>query len=337
MDKLVTVVVPIYNVEKYLDRCIQSIVDQTYKNIEIILVDDGSPDNCPAMCDNWAQKDVRIKVIHKKNEGLGMARNTGIENAAGEYIFFFDSDDYVDATVVEKCVCNAVNNNSDVVVFGNYIAHENGEIVQEKIQSPTLKFEDNAVRNDLLPYMFTYEMNFGVSAWGKMYSLNTIKHYDIKFKSEREIISEDAYFALELFSKVSIVTIVPEDLYYYCIRNNSLSRKYNKERQAQNDVFLKKSMEYVKQSELPDKILAHIQSRYHGFTLGTMMQIVKSELSKEEKKKELKKIYNNQLLRETLKNDVIKLDGRLPRVFWRVLKIRCYPLCSILLRCNAQN
>lgn len=99
---LVTIVLPIYNVEKYLNRCINSIVNQTYKNLEIILVDDGSPDKCPEMCDEWEKKDTRIKVIHKQNEGLGMARNTGIENATGDYICFFDSDDYLELTAIEK-------------------------------------------------------------------------------------------------------------------------------------------------------------------------------------------------------------------------------------------
>ena len=98
----VSIVVPVYNVEKYLDRCIESIVNQTYKNLEIILVDDGSTDSCPQMCDEWGLKDSRIKVVHKENAGLGMARNTGIDNALGEYIFFFGSDDYVDVTTVEK-------------------------------------------------------------------------------------------------------------------------------------------------------------------------------------------------------------------------------------------
>ena len=92
---LVTIVVPIYNVEKYLTRCVDSIINQTYQNLEIILVDDGSPDNCPRICDEYAKKDHRIKVIHKINAGLGMARNTGIENATGKYICFFDSDDYI--------------------------------------------------------------------------------------------------------------------------------------------------------------------------------------------------------------------------------------------------
>ena len=99
---LVSVVLPIYNVEKYLDRCIESVVGQTYKNLEIILVDDESPDGCPKKCEDWAKRDKRIKVIHKENAGLGYARNTGIENATGEYICFFDSDDYVEKDTIEK-------------------------------------------------------------------------------------------------------------------------------------------------------------------------------------------------------------------------------------------
>lgn len=92
---LISVIVPIYNVESYLNRCVESIVNQTYQNLEIILVDDGSPDNCPQICDDWARKDSRIKVIHKENGGLSDARNAGMNIATGEYISFIDSDDYV--------------------------------------------------------------------------------------------------------------------------------------------------------------------------------------------------------------------------------------------------
>ena len=96
MEGLVTVVIPIYNVEKYLDRCINSIVNQTYKNREIILVDDGSPDNCPKICDAWAKKDDRIVVIHKENGGVSSAHNKGLDVATGDYITFVDSDDFIE-------------------------------------------------------------------------------------------------------------------------------------------------------------------------------------------------------------------------------------------------
>ena len=100
--KKISIIVPIYNVEKYLPGCIDSILKQTYENMEIILVDDGSPDNCPAICDEYEKKDTRIRVIHQKNSGLSGARNTGIDNAQGEYLIFVDSDDTVEPTMVEE-------------------------------------------------------------------------------------------------------------------------------------------------------------------------------------------------------------------------------------------
>ena len=98
----VSIIVPIYNVEKYLHRCVDSIINQSHKDLEIILVDDESPDKCPEMCDEYAKQDSRVKVIHKKNGGLGYARNSGLEIATGEYVAFIDSDDYVEPDMVEK-------------------------------------------------------------------------------------------------------------------------------------------------------------------------------------------------------------------------------------------
>lgn len=132
---LVSVVLPIYNVEKYLDRCIESVVKQTYSNLEIILVDDGSPDGCPQKCEEWAKKDSRIKVIHKANAGLGYARNTGIENASGEYICFFDSDDYVAPGTIEKAYTTAKTDISDIVLFGHYAVDAYGKIIKTHIPS----------------------------------------------------------------------------------------------------------------------------------------------------------------------------------------------------------
>lgn len=127
-DYKVSVIIPVYKVEKYLDRCMESVVRQTYKNIEIILVDDGSPDNCPQMCDEWAKKDNRIKIIHKKNSGQADARNQGMKISTGEYICFVDSDDYIDRTEIEKCINNAVRNSSDVVIFSFNIDNGNNII-----------------------------------------------------------------------------------------------------------------------------------------------------------------------------------------------------------------
>ena len=120
MNDLVSVIIPVYKTEKYLDECVESIVKQTYKNLEIILVDDGSPDNSPAMCDAWAEKDSRIKVIHKPNGGAADSRNKGLEIATGKWILFMDSDDwYKTYDVIFRLVENAERENADIVCF-NY-------------------------------------------------------------------------------------------------------------------------------------------------------------------------------------------------------------------------
>lgn len=333
MKKLVSIVVPIYNVENYLDRCLNSIINQTYKNIEIILVDDGSYDDCPKICDRYALQDNRIKVIHKKNAGLGMARNTGIENANGDYIFFFDSDDYVDLSAVEKCVTNAVLNNSDVVMFGRYDDY-NGVIKHRSIKTEQFFFQGEEIQKKVLASLFTYDMGIGTSACMKMFNLQIIKENDFRFKSEKEIISEDSFFMLEFFRKVRTATIIPESLYYYFKRSESLTCSYKPNRQKKNDDFLKICLNYVKEVGLPSEISNHIQARYHGLTLGAMMQIIESDLSEKEKNNELNQIFHNDLLRDTLKNDVIQWDARVPQIFWYCLKLKLYFLCYILLYFN---
>lgn len=112
---LVSIIIPVYNVEKYLDRCVQSVFLQSYKNLEIILIDDGSPDSCPRLCDEYGNIDKRVRVLHKKNEGLGLARNSGLALATGKYVLFIDSDDYLSENMVEKLVCQAEFMNADIV------------------------------------------------------------------------------------------------------------------------------------------------------------------------------------------------------------------------------
>lgn len=334
MNLLVSVVLPIYNVEQYLEQCIKSVVNQTYKNLEIILVDDGSPDNCPKICDDWAQKDSRIKVVHKQNAGLGMARNTGIDNASGKYIFFFDSDDYVDTTIVEKCVISAQKHQSEVVVFGRYDVYENGEIKPCILKNDKSAYKHDEIVNTILPCVFTYELGFGVSAWGKMYDLDMLRKNNLRFVSEREIISEDAYFSLSLFSKTTVLSVVNENLYYYRKRQNSLSRTYKKDRQSKNDSFLNKCIKFIENENLPQHICNHIKARYHGMTLGTLMQIARCELTNKEKRTELYSIYHNKVLKQTLSKEVLTLDYKFPRLFWITLKLRLYPLCTLLLNFN---
>ena len=161
---LISVIVPIYKVEKYLNKCVQSILNQTYENLEIILVDDGSPDNCGKICDQLAQKDDRIVVIHKQNGGLSSARNAGIEIANGEYIGFVDSDDYVEKFMYELLLKSIKESNTMLSVCAIYYTFENGEKIVK------IKDEHDRVFDfkDAILEMNTYKL-FDMGAWSKLY------------------------------------------------------------------------------------------------------------------------------------------------------------------------
>jgi glycosyltransferase involved in cell wall biosynthesis len=244
-EKLVSVVVPVYNVEKYLDRCLESITGQTYKNLEIILVDDGSPDNCPQICEEWQEKDPRIKVIHKENAGLGMARKTGFEAVTGEFVFFFDSDDYVAEDLVERCIFTALKHKADTVAYGRSEVYPDGRIKSSQNIFKEQIYEADAVKNVFLPKLFNYGLGCGVSQWSKMFSVGIIKDNNINFSSERDVISEDSIFSLEYFSKACRVALIPDKLYFYRKNEASLTHKFDTDRGIKNNEFLRKSFEKI--------------------------------------------------------------------------------------------
>ena len=240
----VSIIVPIYNVEKYLHRCVDSIINQSYKDLEIILVDDESPDKCPEMCDEYAQQDSRIKVIHKKNGGLGYARNSGLEIATGEYVAFIDSDDYVELDMVEKLYNDCCKNNLDAIFADFYV---DGNTVLKK--SPTYdKFYNSPLLvEELRLDMIGTEPEYPscsknqYSVWRGLYSLRTIKENKIVFPSEREYISEDIIFNLDFLFHSKKVKTVSEKFYHYCFNDISLSHSYRKDR-WEKQVFLLKQI-----------------------------------------------------------------------------------------------
>lgn len=331
MENLVSIVIPIYNVEKYLDRCINSIVSQTYKNLEIILVDDGSSDNCPQMCDAWAEKDNRIKVIHKQNAGLGMARNSGMEIATGKYVLFVDSDDYIDVCSVQKSVFVASKNEPQIVMFGHNDFDDYGKIKPLKIKSDKLNFEGKDLLEDLLPGLFAYDRGLGVRTGNKMFLLDLLKSNNIFFKSEREIISEDAFFLLEVFKFVKKVSILPENLYYYYRNANSLTSTYKEDRPEKNKQFLLKCMEICDINNYPECVKIALKARYHLYMFSALKHIVSADIRYKYKKSKLKAIYEDKVLQSTLTDEVLCLEIERLQYFWRFLRNKKYNLCTIIL------
>lgn len=216
MGDLITVIVPIYDVEQYLNTCIESITQQAYENLEILLIDDGSPDNCPHMCDQWAKKDNRIKVIHKKNGGLSSARNAGLDVCTGDYISFVDSDDYLHKDMYSILMHDIKEKNVDVVKCAKYYDVE-GEVERDCILNTPKEY----TKEEILHNYFYYQEDFCGGCWDKLYKAELFRN--IRFPEG--INSEDYYMYVQLYTKINKLYFNNVPLYFYRIRENSICRK----------------------------------------------------------------------------------------------------------------
>lgn len=216
MDKLISVIVPIYNVEKYLTKCIESIINQTYKNLEIILVDDGSPDNCPTICDEYAKKDSRIKVIHKKNGGLSDARNAGLDIATGEYVMFIDSDDFIDIDMMKSMMNNMIDNNVDLVVCNIKYIYDNGEKVKYNQEDKILD-KHEAMKE------YIKDGIVQAIACNKLYKKKLIS--DLRYKVGK--INEDEFFTYKIVDRTDRIYYNSKPFYKYLQRNTSIMGTYS--------------------------------------------------------------------------------------------------------------
>ncbi len=213
---LVSIIVPVYKVEKYLDKCVHSIVSQTYKNLEIILVDDGSPDNCPAMCDEWAKKDERIKVIHKPNGGLSSARNAGLETMTGEFVCFIDSDDWIEPTYVENLLTSLNETNSDISCCGlNYIYDD---YYLNKALLPQKSFVLDNTKTIFNGYYNKKTRPFIDLVTNKLYK----SHIFNSLRFSTGYVYEDEIIILNILKNTNKLCIVKEALYNYYQRNDSI-------------------------------------------------------------------------------------------------------------------
>lgn len=277
-----SVVLPIYNVEKYLNRCLDSVINQTYENLEIILVDDGSPDNCPQICDEWAETDKRIKVVHKINAGLGEARNSGLDVATGDYICFFDSDDYIDKELFEELHNIIISEKPDLIEFGHHNVDRNGNVVKTFVpKTDSVKFEGEAVMSKFLPELICTDPKTGIasdllmSAWSCLYRRQLLVDCDFHFVSERKYISEDVYSLMELMPSVQKVRIVQKAYYYYCENGQSLTHTYRPDRFEKLVVFQQQLEQLCSSNLYSDEVRYRIKRPF----LDNLLACMKSEVS----------------------------------------------------------
>lgn len=226
-----SIVIPVYNVEKYLYRCLKSVLEQTYGNIEVILVDDGSSDGSGKLCDQYADNDSRIKVIHKRNGGLSSARNAGIDQARGEYIIFVDSDDYV-----ETDMCRNLNRyivkypKADVISMDGWTETEKDTECLRRI--PVRKA--SSLRGEKFLIQRYRQANMNVEAWLYVFRRDFLNRLHLRFVEG--ILHEDVEFTPRVLEQAETVLEVPDAFYHYIIRENSISTQKNKEKNIR-DLF----------------------------------------------------------------------------------------------------
>lgn len=290
MDKpLISVIVPIYNVEKYLDRCVQSIVDQTYKELEIILVDDGSPDNSPEICDEWAKKDGRIKVIHKKNGGVSSARNAGIGIFKGDFVTFLDSDDWLEADAVETMMLCALQDGADIVCCGFYFDDIQGNSDWKKEEK--LFFHGGDIAKNLLLD------NIRPEVCAKLYAASLIKNF--RFNESLKY-AEDLSFNFYLMQKAKTLISLGTPFYHY-VQNSgaSTTTPYMTDARAQSPMIFREILNCCKDD---GELLQAAYFRFTVFTFAVLSRVMNSN--------EFSKKYYNILADELLKAKTQILSNR---------------------------
>ncbi|MDR1679065.1 MAG: glycosyltransferase family 2 protein [Prevotellaceae bacterium] len=265
----VSVIIPVYKVEQYLDECLQSVFSQTYKDLEIILVDDGSPDKCPQLCDEYARQDNRIKVIHKENGGLSDARNAGIKIATGEYVLFLDSDDYWSDKNLIKTLIDEVKVESrvDVVIFRRKEFYEKSS---KQVESPLfdIKNINGRNKNDVFRQLLLSQQ-LSMAAWIKLVRRQLFIENDLFFIKGQ--LSEDIDWTLRLFMVAGQIRVNNIIGYAYRHRTSSITTTYGIRNQSDFASVLSKWI-HIAENEMQDKELAQLYLGYLAFLYPTLLR-----------------------------------------------------------------
>ncbi|MFR0543250.1 glycosyltransferase [Limosilactobacillus reuteri subsp. suis] len=333
MNDLVSVVVPVYNVEPFLKKCIDTIINQTYTNLEIILVDDGSTDLSGQICDEYKKIDKRIKVIHKDNSGLGLSRNVGIKASKGKYITFIDSDDYISNNMILNLV-NGIKKKGADACIGGFV-----KIDGDEREIFTEKYNDIFLNKNILEHTFIKMLgnlpnshdSIKMSVWGCLFSTNLIKENDIYFKSERVYISEDIVWDSYFYDYAKSVQFINKSGYFYRLNNNSLTTSYKKERFTKSIFLYEKLEERIKKlNKYSDEALLRAQKQ---LLINVKACVVQENVNNIFNSiKNIKRIVNNSKLRIILNEYPIQKLPFKPKIFAKLVLNRNILILSVISR-----
>ena len=297
---LVSIVVPMYKVERYLERCLDSILAQTLSDFELILVDDGSPDSSGQMADEYALKDPRIKVVHKKNGGLSSARNAGTRLATGRYVGYIDSDDWVEPSMFERLLHTAELFSVDIVMFD----YTRKARLSERIHTECIDsglYDREKIINNLFPSLIIREdISYGpvLSAWSCFYRLDFLRAHRLEF-DETVLFSEDSLFNSIAIEKTGSFYYIKESFYNYFHNEDSISTVYKNEKWCNTKLLNDKIRDYfqpIAYFDFQDQIKRHMVY----FACNCLSQVCRCDKSKEFKSSEIRKIISDPRLTDAI-------------------------------------
>ena len=326
--KTISVIIPVYNVESYLKQCVESVLQQTYPHLEIILVDDGSPDNCPAICDEYAQKDARVKVLHKKNGGLSSARNAGMDVATGEYICFFDSDDFIENDMLEKMLFAMEENDKEVCICGYSVDvyNELGEVVSKKDVMPPYSSMDKQLSLD------EYEYVLGICgyAWNKLYKRQFLQKHNLRFEEGISLVEDLLFNSAELNCDAKVCFISYAGYHYIQRKRETLGVKYYENFFELKQKAIEAKCSILRNWEVSQALIDQFCDNYLvDIVWGTLKNIQVSNLEAREKKTKAIDFMRGFEIKKKLKK--VKPQGRQRKVKrWLLTKLSLKLLLKIL-------
>ena len=339
----VSIIVPVYNVENYIERCLNSLVNQTFKDIEIITINDGSTDKSLELINKYVKEDIRVSVIDLGDEGVSYCRNLGIEKANGKYIMFVDSDDWIDFNMVEVMYKKAEENNIDLVMC-SYIREFKDHSKEKIFNLPEeIIYKEDKVKNELLRKLVgpvkeelsNPEMLDALgTVWGKLYRADIFKENKINFVDLKEIGSaEDTLFNIFTFNYLKKVMFLNKPMYHYWRDNpKSVTSQYNSKLKEQRKVFFKYISDFIKENNFEQVFEEALNNRICTSVLGLgLIECSKNnKISGINKIKNIKKIINEEYIRNAYKNLELKYFSIHWRVFYFFIKNKM-SFCSYLM------
>lgn len=325
-DDLITVIIPVYNVKPYLEECVQSVLNQTYGNLEVILIDDGSTDGSGELGEELQKRDKRITLIHKANEGLGFARNAGLDIATGRFITFLDSDDYIEPTMIEKLYNGMKENDVDECKMGFQHVKNDKRVSGEKKYRFEL-FPGNEARTEYAPRLIGSSPkehdSIEMCVCGALFNGSLIHKYNFRFPSERELISEDLIFQLEYLQHANGACTIEDTEYKYRVNEASLTRGYRADRKEKSIFFYEQVVKRLKTYGYGNDVIDRAKKAlFVCVRMSISQEVAYEKNSMKDAIRNIKCICSDQRIQNVIKSYPTKKLGMAQKIFLGCIRFR---------------